>query len=407
MLTMVSALPVIFSSRELLIFAFFLQGLLSGILISRWMVWFSSEETILHRGRIFGINVGLAFVTLTAIIILSSISGDYLGHIISSMAVLSGGFFCTRLPVPEANIEPLNIVKALPPFDLLIFAAIGYSSVSLLYRVSFTPEIQHQFLPWLQLIPYLLLSFIVAKFTDKAGLNLFQLGAFVFSGFGFIIYSVSAYHQLAFIVVGVLIPAAMLCIHFYYWLSLVERQSKQNAPFYLALGVSFELLIFSIFYSIAGLIHLSSRMAHIIIGTFGTVLALLGIALSAYTFYRMYLRQQKDSKIIRAFDEDDLASVRHINNRKIKALLTYYHEKPGEVENLLARQFNLTSREVEVAYYLFLDYSNDEIKHRLIISMNTLKYHIRNVYSKIGASKREKAAEIVYDVIAEKMAEAY
>jgi DNA-binding CsgD family transcriptional regulator len=398
-LTMVSTMPAVVNSDQLFSGLFFLQGLLSGFLISRWMVWFSSEETVLQRGSIFGKIVGLSFIILSVAIILSSVEGYPVGYLFSALAVLIGGYFCAVLPLPESSREPLEWSKLIPPADLLIFAALGYASVSMLYYISYGQQVLQPALAWVQIVPYVLISFVLAKLTDKSGLLLFQVGAFLFTGLGFTIYTINSSSPIALVAVGMLIPAGMICIHFYYWLSLVERQSKHNAPFYLSLGVSFELAVFALVYAFATEISISSRTANMVIGIYGIVLALLGITFSAYTIYRLLVQQQYDTGTGSILREHKKASIRHISNPKIEYLLNFYMENHSELEELLARQFNLTPREIEVAYYLFLGYSNEDIKNLLFISMNTLKFHIRHIYSKIGVSKREKTAEVIYDAL--------
>jgi len=51
----------------------------------------------------------------------------------------------------------------------------------------------------------------------------------------------------------------------------------------------------------------------------------------------------------------------------------------------------LTERELEVLTLIAEDLSNQEISDRLFISINTVKTHIRNVYGKLGTSRRSRA----------------
>ncbi|PRM97925.1 response regulator transcription factor [Aliarcobacter cryaerophilus] len=49
---------------------------------------------------------------------------------------------------------------------------------------------------------------------------------------------------------------------------------------------------------------------------------------------------------------------------------------------------NLTSSEVNIAKYLKIGYKNIEISHELNISVNTVKKHIKNIYTKLNVSDR-------------------
>jgi LuxR family maltose regulon positive regulatory protein len=53
----------------------------------------------------------------------------------------------------------------------------------------------------------------------------------------------------------------------------------------------------------------------------------------------------------------------------------------------------LSRRELEVARYLPTPLSSAEIAARLYISLNTLKTHLRTIYSKLGATNRREAIQ--------------
>lgn len=58
--------------------------------------------------------------------------------------------------------------------------------------------------------------------------------------------------------------------------------------------------------------------------------------------------------------------------------------------NLLKNKFNLTSREIDVIQYIMKDFTNAEIGDHLCVSVNTVKYHIRNIYLKLDVSGRKE-----------------
>ncbi len=53
--------------------------------------------------------------------------------------------------------------------------------------------------------------------------------------------------------------------------------------------------------------------------------------------------------------------------------------------------WGLTAREQEVLELLYQGLSNQQIAKRLFISMNTLKFHLKNIYRKLGVSSRLEA----------------
>ena len=52
---------------------------------------------------------------------------------------------------------------------------------------------------------------------------------------------------------------------------------------------------------------------------------------------------------------------------------------------------SMTQSERRILQYLDLGLSNDQIATRLFVTINTIKYHLKNVYSKLGANSRLSA----------------
>jgi DNA-binding NarL/FixJ family response regulator len=55
----------------------------------------------------------------------------------------------------------------------------------------------------------------------------------------------------------------------------------------------------------------------------------------------------------------------------------------------------LSERQHEVLNLLALGSSNDEIAARLFISRNTVKFHLREIYGRLGVRNRVEAARVV------------
>ena len=77
--------------------------------------------------------------------------------------------------------------------------------------------------------------------------------------------------------------------------------------------------------------------------------------------------------------------------------LSLMHSKSEEKSNFfkVASAFNLSAREAEILELLINRLSNQEISEKLFLSLNTIKYHIRHIYSKVGASTRQELLERV------------
>jgi DNA-binding CsgD family transcriptional regulator len=72
----------------------------------------------------------------------------------------------------------------------------------------------------------------------------------------------------------------------------------------------------------------------------------------------------------------------------------YGRKRQTSHENLpLPEDIDLSIREVEVLQNLALGYSNQEIADKLFVSLNTVKTHTNNIYSKLNVKRRTQAIE--------------
>lgn len=55
----------------------------------------------------------------------------------------------------------------------------------------------------------------------------------------------------------------------------------------------------------------------------------------------------------------------------------------------------LTDREFEILGYAIGDLNNSQIAEKVFLSVNTVKYHLKNIYEKLGVSNRKQALEYV------------
>ncbi len=66
--------------------------------------------------------------------------------------------------------------------------------------------------------------------------------------------------------------------------------------------------------------------------------------------------------------------------------------------NSKIEKFGLTPRERDVLELLAKGLSNQEIAQRLFISLNTLKFHIKNIYGKMQVCNRREALKLLHEV---------
>ena len=105
------------------------------------------------------------------------------------------------------------------------------------------------------------------------------------------------------------------------------------------------------------------------------------------------LRRGACAYIVKTINPDDLASVirQVINGTVYQALDLAEPEQSGGV-----REVGLTERELAILQALARGLSNEAIAKELWIARQTVKFHVRNVYRKLGVSNRTEAARYAY-----------
>lgn len=69
-----------------------------------------------------------------------------------------------------------------------------------------------------------------------------------------------------------------------------------------------------------------------------------------------------------------------------------YTQQPAEPVKL-PMEMELSPREIEVLKLIAAGFSNQEIADKLYLSLNTIKTHTNNIYSKLGVNRRTQAIE--------------
>lgn len=87
-------------------------------------------------------------------------------------------------------------------------------------------------------------------------------------------------------------------------------------------------------------------------------------------------------------------SVLHENHYFRQKIESYIQER-SDREKIdlqgIREKYNLTERETEVLGYMAQGMSNPEIAERMFVSVNTIKYHIRNIFVKMEINSRSEA----------------
>lgn len=90
-----------------------------------------------------------------------------------------------------------------------------------------------------------------------------------------------------------------------------------------------------------------------------------------------------------------LARIKNILENRIKIIRELNAESTKEDLGLLIKRYQLVEREVEVLKLMAQRLSNPEIAEALFISRNTVKFHIKNIFGKMGLKTRAQAIELI------------
>ena len=113
--------------------------------------------------------------------------------------------------------------------------------------------------------------------------------------------------------------------------------------------------------------------------------------------YGEWLRRQKRrtearERLRQAFDMfDEMGAKAFAERARVELLATGEQARPRRVE----AASGLTSRELQVAQLAAQRATSREIAGQLFISANTVDYHLRKVFQKLGVSSRRDLAELL------------
>lgn len=169
---------------------------------------------------------------------------------------------------------------------------------------------------------------------------------------------------------------------FYYWLLGVAIFKKHEFAKFFVLGYSL-ILFFGILFVIP--LNWKINMPFVSLNTmkFGSIFEML-ILSYAITYRTKTLQNENDkykSEIKKHLKKNEIINLNSIEKFEI------------EKENLL-KNFNLSERELDVLLLIAKGLTNKKIAEDLYISLNTVKYHIRNIYEKLNIKSKNEVLEI-------------
>ena len=253
-------------------------------------------------------------------------------------------------------------------------------------------------------IPYILMCLLCGWIADSVGRRHLANMGFVCLGLSMPLLSLLPMSGVpGYLIAQTLIQIGCACVDVFLWVSLADIAPKDQVSSYYGLGLGLNVWVILVgmflverclpmgevgfsnislvatlilFVGVIGLVRLEETLTHEGatvegIGTTRTTIHEDGPTIENFSAFR-------------ALPSTTGLSSRKKPSRQVEAVIDHY------VLNLMATEYSLTRRELEVVVLLLKGMTNDEIQERLCISEGTLKTHIRHVFQKLDISNRKE-----------------
>ena len=367
--------------------ALVLSAFLSGCSVAAWGFFYRSGTP--KNERIKTAADGLAYSNI--LMILLNMAAIHLSPRLGlglSMLVLAAAFlFALRLPSDTGNSIPavshehkektVSIVK--PLAFLCVFVVVITINSGLMYQVQ-GPAFSHLswLTSWYWAVPYILALFIMRNLPRKTNRAYILYVAIAMIGFSFIAFMALDRSAPSYFVVNTLMLGACGVYDLFWWSILGEMLDyHQNPAKVLGIGLSANVLGI-LLGGLIGSVITSSGLPD----SNSTLLALGVVCVTLVMLPPLHKRL--------------------VSLLKDHAYLTLLSEMPDKDQEQMMREFTylgrLTEREGEIAALLIKGKTYRMIAGELHVSENTVKTHVKNIYSKAGVQSRTELMNLLMDI---------
>lgn len=178
-----------------------------------------------------------------------------------------------------------------------------------------------------------------------------------------------------------------LLVLLYYWIVAIIILKKHDfAKFFL---IGYSLVLFS-------------SMLFIINIDWGfTIITISLKTIKLCSVFEMLILTYAITYRIKILSKENYRYILEINKyiQKIQILIEKNGEKNDISEEMFMTKYELSKREAEVLFLISKGLTNKRIADDLYISLNTVKYHTKNIYLKLGISSKNEAIDILSEKI--------
>lgn len=343
---------------------------LSGASVAGWAFYF--KETAKSDERMKMAADGLIFsnVLMICINIAASTISVYVGLLLSTALLVAGFIFALKLPEIsnyEQGYSSTNISVSKPLTLLCIFIVIITINSGLMYQV-INPNFSHHetLVSWYWAMPYIA-SIIIMRRLSSAKRTYMLYVAIALMGLGFVSFLVLNNSAVSYILIDTLMLSAFGIYDFFWWSAMGEMLDYTHNPSRLmgivlsanVMGVLAGGYAGSIIYSSGNNKFNSSLLALVVVFVILIILPVLHNQLNAM-------------------------AKSHFN-----------FESKKKTEKLHNALHQLTDRETQVAELLLKGRTYKMIAEELYLSENTVKTHIKNIYSKLNIQSKTELIKML------------
>jgi DNA-binding CsgD family transcriptional regulator len=306
-----------------------------------------------------------------------------IGLALAMLMMLAAFLFATKLPADDSTSacasskrddNPKSLAK--PLFFLCLFIVIITINSGLMYQVV-NPAFQHleTLASWYWALPYIAALLVMRKLPQRIDRSYILYVAIAMIGLSFIAFMVLDRGALSYLLINVLMLGAFGVYDLFWWSILGEMLDLHKNPAKI-LGMGMSANVLGVL--LGGLIG-SAITSSDINNPNPTLLALAVLCVILLLLPPLH---------------------KHLSSLlKGHAYLSALTELPVYQQTVRIKQSlkfeNLSDRENQVASLLLQGKTYRTIAGELTISENTVKYHVKNIYSKFGIQSRAEFIDIV------------
>ncbi|MGR6835960.1 response regulator transcription factor [Syntrophomonas erecta] len=374
----VGSIPFFFSGSFLWTVSLIVCALASGCAVAAWGCFLKSCTPENKRIKtcadvLIYSNIIMILINLTAIYL-----SPFLGLGLSILVLLLAGVFAALLPVTEELLAGVNDTGVYPNLKapmlyLILFVVIITINSGLMYQV-FNPAFKYLtwLTSWYWAVPYIVALIIMRNLPGKV-----KRSYFLYIGMAMIMASFIAFMFLdrsvaSYFIVDTLMLGACGIFDLFWWSIIGEMLDYTDNPVKI-FGVGLSANVFGVL--LGGLLGSSITSSNISSANVAVIaLTVICITLAILPLLNRHL-------------------VMLLSNHTY--LMAYASMEEKQQKNIVSTAKTLdvlTNREQDVLQLILRGKTNKAIAAELGVSENTVKTHVKNIYSKYGVSSR---AEII------------